>query len=488
MLWPSFVLLGGLVFTGTIAGAQAPAAERSAPKIRVSPQDVVDWVLANGLQAKAIELAANAEGLAVERALGDFDWGLNLSAGYEYNEGQSLNPGSNPLDRTSTFGLGVARRFTTGTRLSVVYSGLMQNSTLSSFTQSSRKPDIAQDFVQAEVRQSLVANAFGFADRLAVAVAQANVDRARLTRDEDLEALVLSVMQAYWQAYIAQEQLKSNLQARTKYEQLVANVRRKSGFNLSQPGELPRSEAELQSATARVKASSAAFLNSVDALVTVLKVQVKPGQDLEFAIPDQVPDLPRLGEKDVEKLRAIRSLRAQLQNAERNVDFVVANSRSTVDLVARAKSTGVADLPADSRAEMFSGRYPTFFLGVEARMAIDSSAVRAARAGARYQADAAKLSLESQIDLIKAQLRQTESQLAADFANARSSIATVELRERVVREFEASYRQGRTPLSELIRSYNELFAAQLERARSIGTYHISLNQMAALRDELIAEP
>ena len=58
-------------------------------------------------------------------------------------------------------------------------------------------------------------------------------------------------------------------------------------------------------------------------------------------------------------------------------------------------------------------------------------------------------------------------------------------REKVVRELEGAYRQGRQPLVELIRSYNDLFAAQLDRARAVGQYHISLNQLAAARDELV---
>jgi len=263
----------------------------------------------------------------------------------------------------------------------------------------------------------------------------------------------------------------------------VKNVRRRTGFNLSAPGELPRLEAEYASTLERVKLSSADYLNAVNALRTALLLE---GDDeLQLVIPAEIPPVPQLAKRNVEDLRGYRVAKTNLDNASRQLDSFTNQGRPQFDLVAKAKTTGADTDSGRALAQMGSTTNPTYYIGVEFRTPLGSEAARGILADAEVQKTFAEVELQNQKNLLSDEMQATEREVAANYSNAKLSIETVTLRERVVKEMETAYRVGRQPLVELIRSYNDLFAAQLAQAQAIGQYHISLNKLAAARDELV---
>jgi outer membrane protein TolC len=161
------------------------------------------------------------------------------------------------------------------------------------------------------------------------------------------------------------------------------------------------------------------------------------------------------------------------------------SARPKLDLIGRVASTGVDSQSDGAFSKMTSGTNPTYVLGVELEVPLDSSLFRGTRAEASARYRIAEIDYKLAKDKLRDSLIDAERGAQALRDNALSSIEIVAKRSRVVREFEASYRQGRTPLVELIRAFNELFDAQLNRARSVGNYMIALNQWAAIRDELV---
>lgn len=462
----------------SLISASAPA--WAVPE-KITPQRVVDQALGKGRSAKSAELQAQRSYLQLEEARGLFDLKFLLAPGYELNEGQSLSGMGNPQDKTWSLAAQLDKKFQSGTELGLKYEANRQSSILAPSVV--RTSNIALEAVTLSLRQPLFRNWFGYADRLALEIGETGVATAAETRQESLETVVLDAMTLFWNAYTAEQQLKENMAAREKYEQLVANVRRKASFNLSTPGELPRLLAEAELADQRVKSSSAAYLNAVDSLLTAMQIQTK--EPIEIVAPQELPPVPQLAQKNLDELRVIRVAAANLQNAERKRDQVISQTRPRLDLVARARSTGVEEDAGAAYAEMTSGTKPTYFVGFEFETPIDSNIIRGRRADAVVAASQAEVELKVQQDKAKDQLAALERTVAANFAVAKSMIEAVQYRERTVREMEIAWRQGRQPLVELIRSYNDLFNTQLERAKAVGQYHISLNQLAAARDELI---
>jgi outer membrane protein TolC len=263
---------------------------------------------------------------------------------------------------------------------------------------------------------------------------------------------------------------------------LVNSTRRKAGFNLSTPGELPRLEAEYEAAEQRVKKSSATYLESLDKLRSML--QVAPNTPLAIEIPPELPPVPQLAPKSVEDLRSMQASKIDLENARKNRLSIRSKNSAKFDLVGRARTTGQDRDPAASQAKMNSGEYPDYYVGIEFSSPIDGNAFRGERADVEIKVQEAEANLQVNRDKVRDDLASLERTVASQFVITKSAMDTVDYRARVVQQLETAYRQGRQPLVELIRAYNDLFTSQLDRARAIGEYHTLLNRLAASRDEL----
>lgn len=466
--------------------------------IELSPQDVVDLALKQSLNVKKSELTAQQAEANAEAVRGTYDLIFKLAPKFEYTEAESLTGTSNPIDRTWTLSSSLTKALASGTMLTLQYDRISQESALSSFSSSLRRPTAALDALTLTIRQSLWRNIFGQADRATLDSADAGTLSARMVREEALEEVVLKSLTLYWAAFVAETQLRENTAARQKYQELVKAVRRKVGFNLSSPGELPRLEAEFETSDSRVKQSSRSYLAAIDELRTALQMSNTASnvpstetskETVTFKVqilePTDLPVIPKLAAVDIMALRPykIAQLKAQIADWDRTV--ARSSSRPKLDLVAVSKATGVDDTSDRSFSEMASGSKPTYTLGLELEWPLDSATFRGKTAVAELAYQSTTLDLKLAEDTLRDGIANAERAAIANHETALSTIEVVNKRTRVVRELEASYRQGRTPLVELIRSFNDLFAAQQERAKAIGDYQVALNQWAAYRDELV---
>lgn len=477
------VVAQALVLAPIALAAIVGSAVSAGAAVKLSPQNVVDLALSRGYRARGAELTAQRSYAALQNALGVFDLQFTLNPQYEYNQSQAIAAlAANPIDRTQTINSSLSKQFRSGTNLELDYMNILQNSTLPN--SSTRTPNLTQNMLQLQLRQNLWKNVFGYADRLGVEIGQAGVDAALEQREQDLQAIILDAMNLFWNTYIAERQLQENIAAREKYVQLVKNVRQKAGFNLSTPGELPRLQAELENVDQRVKQASATYLNTLRDLLTAIKLDTTDSVELE--IPAEIPAVPQLAKKDPKTLRAVRIAKVKVENAERALRQVKNQNSPKLDFVAKVKSSAVDEFNDQSLATMEAGTRPYYFVGFEFSTALDSDLVRGRVTDAGVVYAQSQNDYNVQLDTTGNQLVELERTVASEYEIAKSTLDTVEYRAKVVRELEIAYRQGRQPLVELIRAYNDLFTAQQDRAKAIGNYHIGLNQLAAARDELVA--
>ncbi|CAN5719669.1 hypothetical protein BH10BDE1_BH10BDE1_04180 [soil metagenome] len=455
--------------------------------LSLAPQDVVDIALKQGPEVRESELTAQQSEGNAEKQRGAYDIILKLSPLYEYNEALTLTGTGNPSDKTLTLFGSIQKKFSTGTSLILDYNGISQDSVLSSFTANLRRPNAALNALTLTLRQALLQNVFGESDRAFLDQLDAQVTIAKLQREESLETAILNSLNLYWNAYVAETQLRENSAARQKYVELVKAVRRKAGYNLSTPGELPRLEAEFEAADKNVKLSSAAFLRNLDSLRTNLQVDSKEPITFKMSTSEttDIPAIPSLSVVEEAHLRPVLISKIKMENSERNKVSQTSLSRPRLDLVAKARSTGVDETTDLAFSKMTSASKPYYAIGLELEWNLDSSLYRGTRAEAEATWQIAQIEFKLAQDRIHDGIMNAERTAVANRDNALSSIEIVSKRTRVVKELEGAYRQGRTPLVELIRAFNDLFEAQQDRARAVGDYMISLNQWAAVRDELV---
>lgn len=451
--------------------------------LKLTPQDVADHVLSKSRRAKIEELTAQKSYITLQNALGTYDLKFHFTPSYEMNEAENLQLMGNLRERTQTIFTSISKQFPTGTNLAFEFTNIQQSAVLR--PNSPGSPNISLHSAQVIFRQSIWQNAFGYADRLAEEIGRGTVEAALETRDQNLQTVLLDALRLYWNTYVAERQLKDNIAAREKYELLIQTVRRKAGFNLQVPGELPRLQAELQGVEQKVKRSSANYLNSLQELLTFL--QHEASEPVEIAAPLEIPPIPKLAAKDIESLRSVRIAEKNLENARKTLWQAKSRNHPKLDLVLKAKATGVDNEAGASFAEMQAATKPYYYIGLQFETPFwGSEKKRGEIANAEVGLQLAEVEYLMKKEEARNQLAAKEREVASLHAIAKSAVETVSYRERVVRDLERAYNQGRQSLVELIRAYNELFAAQQERADAIGKYHIALNELAAVRDELVA--
>lgn len=496
------------ILSQALEGTEA-VAEQS-PVLRIGASEVRKLTMEQAPRLKQAEYAEERSSAQAEAMRGAYDLIMSLAPTYEYTRAQNLAGFANRSDRTATVVAGLNQRLSTGSFLSAQIQTIQQESELNPFFSNLRPSRAALSVVSLQVRQSLWRNLFGEADRATLEVADAQTLIAELNKEEAVEGLLVESLTLYWNAVTAQVQLRENRQARDKFRELVLAVRKKAGFNLNAPGELPRLEAELDALEVRVLQSE----QEAEASIENLRTQLKLSSEVEISLVDvdrldsdkiqsasggrtstlagaasvvggAEPLRPGPQSFSLEKLRPVQIARLQMQAAEKSKKIADSNSRARVDLLLEARSTGVQQSTDIAFNQMTEGNFPTYIIGLQVEVPWDSSGFR----GVRAEADANFKSAEVEYRLAQQQVRdryaQAERAVRANSVSARATKEIVLNRQKALKELEASYRQGRTPLIELIRGYNEFFLAVQERARTVGALQVALANLEAVRDEMI---
>jgi len=447
------------------------------------PQDVVDQVLKKSFQVERITWDRQWAQTELELALGRFDFTLKGNLGYEYREAEALSAMNNPIDKTLTAGLSLIKHSQFGGEFETGYRHLAQASTLSPIVTNLRDPTQALDEVYLQWRQPLWANLFGISDRLDLGVAKRVASQAELKKQESTEELVLQSLRAYWDAYVAQTQMADALSARQIYKRLIATVERRGRFGLDRGGEYAQVMADYTEADNAVKSASYTYLAKLNALELLLQTEF--AEDLQFQPGELVPAVPKNPPAAKENLRAVQIERMERDSAEEKSRSTRLRQRPSVDLIARVSSTGVDSRADAAYSEMISGNRPTYFVGVEFLTQLDSSTRRAIEARDRIAFHRTDTSWREAGLKIDQDLKLFERRAEETFAVATGAIEMQKYRERTVKEQEGEYKTGRLPLRDLLQTYRMYLEAQAKKVRAIGDYHMALNELAALRDELV---
>lgn len=462
----------GFLFAGSVHAATV-----------LRPQNVVDAVLLKSFDAAEIGFRAQTGYVEMEKALGNYDLKIRAKAGYEYDEAETLNALSNPIDKTLTSELTFEKATSFGATFQLSYRHEAQSSVLNPIIAGARAPRAALDTGFLQWRQNLWSNSFGSADRIALEVARTKLKDADLKKQEETEDLVLKSLRAFWDAYVAQTQLQDSITARTQYKNLIGVVQRRGRFGLDKGGEYAQVMADFTDADNKVKQSSYDYLDKLKSLEVLMQNAFR--EDVQFEAGELLPPLPKLTAVEAAALRKIRLAESDLKNTkalEREIDL---RGRPDVDLVAKAATTGVDEKASTAYSEFVSGNKPTYFVGLEFSASFDSSVKRAAQAEARVNSGLARSKAERTRTDLEKNLSLLDRKLEETFVVASGSIEAEKFRSRTVREQEVEYRQGRLPLRDLLQTYRLYFDAQAKKVRAIGDYHVALNEMAAERDELV---
>lgn len=464
-----------------------PAVALAEPLI-LSPQFVVDRTLTSSVEAKNIETKEALQKRSWYQARSKFDNKFTVNGSYEISKSESLTQVfSNDEDRTQSYGFGFSQKLPTGTNLEFTYARQTRSSELNSFAQANGlSPDWSLDTLALNITQELWQNLFGKADRLAVEVARENLKNASLQKIEDYEQLVLTALNQFWAAYVAQQNLQHSLASRDRFRNLVQTVQNKSKLGFTAPGELAQSQADLEEQEQRVKSASFTYLSAVDLLFKTL--QMDPPSDVTFKVEDTLPAKPKEQSLVLDTNRSIQLAKQKLNMSQLELESVESQQSPALNLVAEASLTGGDAEPSEAFSEALSGTRPIYSVGLQFATSFGSNLRQGELAHFRSQVMEKEYALKIAKDQLSVAHLEAQREVNTHFKIAESASRQVSFRDKAVKEFERAYRQGRTDIFNVIQAYNSLFTNQTKAIRAIGDYHIALNKLAAIQDELIKIP
>ena len=454
--------------------------------VSLSPQKLIDLSLQNSNAVEATILDRKVKKLELLNEKVKFDYVVSFDPYYNMTKAESLDGFANERDKRLGYSLSLQKKALFGSMFKLSYEKLGVNTEFNTFNLTRNIPETQyKDVLSFELEQPLLSNAHGKADRLSLENAESMQEYYDHSKLEDIENHVLQSMDLYWQSYIAKLSFEESLASHKRYEELLKTVKRKAKLGYTAPGELARTNAELEQQLQKLKLASQKFIY----LDAKLKQHLKLPSDSEitYELESEVPEIPSHSAVELTNLRELKKAELQGEKADRQLSAAKVKARPELNLVAKIQSTGVETTGEDSFEELAKFSKPTYYLGFRFRFHFGSGSYGAEEEGARNQkllsevnqkivSDKLSLDLENQINLVK-----------ASYLVAKSAREVLDYRNKAMREIKKAFSQGRIDIQELINAYNAQNLAATNKIQAVAEYHMNLNRMAALRDELVVQ-
>ena len=452
----------------------------------LTPEETARLVLTQSYKVKEVNATADLSRLPYATALGKYDFNLTIDSGYQKNKVQNVvSTVASDQDESYLTTATLVKSLSTGTTIGIEYDHNSYRYNLLPTAPTTALGQYTQNLAGITLTQNLWRNFFGMGDRADIAAAEKTFEAVQVTRIDDLQTLVLTSLQTFWNAYVAEETFQEALNSRDRYQKLVDEVQRKSRYGYSNPGELPQAQAEYEIRMQNVKTSSADYLAALDTLATLLNLPADT--EIRFKSIEKIPEPPIRPSIDYHQLRAFRSAELNKDAAQKSYDAAKSRDRADISFVGKLFTSGTDESAQEADNQFFAGTRPRTYVGVHYQYNFGSGF---------YDEDVLNKKLNMDLNDAKFQRLQRElsdsiinqdRQVQATYSVALSARNQKSLREKSVAELNKGYRNGRTDISILIQEMNKLFDAETAFTRAIGNYQVALNQRAAIRDELIPD-
>lgn len=480
---------GAPVKESTKAVVAAPTvAASTGPKIALSQRRVAELVLTQSDRTQESNLRADLPRFDYASVVSSLDWLLTAEGGYELSKFETFAQTQNAKDESIKTNLLLKKPWITGTTSTLEWNrNSLQSEYFPNSQQASTLPTRqTQDIFGVTIEQNLWRNAFGSGDRARVRAATENLNAAVVTRANDLQNNVLEGLRKFWNAYVAEETFKESLLSRERYEKLAENVRKKSSFGYSSPGELPQIRAELEARGQNAKNQSTNYLRTLEDMLLYLGYSADTSVD--FQVENSIPEPPVLPKLEVTSLRTFKAQDLRYKAAQELARSAASNRDPNFSLVGKAYSSGIEEKANDSVAESFSGAHPKYYVGVKLEVPFGSDVRNEDLVNKQILAKIEEIKKDRLLKDLDSQLNNQERKVLAAHSVALSLGEQRTHREKAMQEINRAYTQGRIDIRNVIESMNLYFSAKIDYSRAIGDYQIALAELSALRDELIPSP
>ncbi|MCB0357557.1 MAG: TolC family protein, partial [Bdellovibrionales bacterium] len=450
----------------------------------------INQILESRREVKNIKILRKTGEALKEKSFEGLDWNFTSSVGYEDSEEVNLQAFKNEKDETLTYSLGMDKMFSSATTLSIKFDRQSRDSELNPLI-STNNPTFGNartaDKLTVNISQELWRNAFGANTRRKLNSGSLEERKANFNSLEKLEDLTLEALKLYWDTFVAKESLKASLEAQKRFEKLTKTIGSKAKLGYSNPGELNIPLAELEEKKQQVKIDSAKYLEKSRELFRMLQ-QPMPNE-LNFTASTALAEPNNLPDYKIDELRKIEILNMDLVITENKLKNKVSENQPQLQFVASAAYSGADTKPGEAWSEALSGDKPIYAVGLNLNLPLYSKFNRGSIKELNYNLEKNKIELNIEKEKLQNEINNLQDTVNANYLIAQSYSKSYVYRKDAAVEIEKAFRQGRSDISILVQTYNALSMTETQKIKSIGDYHIALNQLAATLDLLIkSEP
>ena len=375
---------------------------------RLSPQEVVDAVVARSPSLKAAATARQRAALAVEAE--DYRYVPLFTADGGFRMGRSVqaSPGGTQLISNSAILLGATLAYTlpAGTQLALDLdlNRADNESVVLGNLGTTYGSDLRLSVVQPLLR------GFGLdAGEAALRQARLGLERAQLEQDLEASQQLAQALDAYWQMWFAQQEIQIQTQALEVAAQSIAEANERLEVGVLAEADLIALQSEAASIEERLVTSRARLRQTAAALARIMGAKLD--QIPQAVIPDAPPLPPQLtAEAAIARAMARSPQLAQLKTnvALAQIEAEVAEDAALprLDLVGNVGISGLGEGLSDAFGQLVSFDAVVGYLGLQLELPLVNRARQAQAERASLAVSEARLRYEIALDAIEADVVQ----------------------------------------------------------------------------------
>lgn len=448
----------------------------------LTQKDVTQLVIEKSLKAKETDFKYEQMRLAPFQKLSLYDWTFSLDSGYEKDKNEGPSHPNTLTNQTYKSNFKIKKSLLTGTLLNFEYS----RNSLYGNDINLTTPKVTQytyDLMGFSIEQNLWRNSFGVQDRSDVKAAEFTYQANTLMRASELQDLVLESLRLYWNTYVAQENFNEAIAARDRYLRFVNELKRKTSYGYSNSYELFQVQAELESREQQIKSNSLEYIKNLENLIQLLSLPSE--RPIQFAKIDSVPNMPELKRKDFSTLRSIHSQFIKVKAAEETLTSSQSMSHPVLSLNSSFYQSGYGERSATAESDLLSGSYPKLYVGLKFVFQFGSDASTQDILNKKSALGQEQSRYQRMTEELGNQIKNAERKIQTSYYAVESVKKQMEFREKALNQLQKSFNLGRVDINLLIDAMNKFFSAKVQHTRAVGDYFITLNEWAALNDELV---
>ncbi len=470
-----FLVLIGIVFSPILsqAGTKEDGLVHGA---RLTLVEAVQQAMVNNLGLQLQKDDVNSAEGAKEAAEGEFDIIASGEAGAESQEKTPLISGASEEDRTAQWAVGLQKKYTTGTELSLNWT----NSRFASTPTTTLIEPVYNSGLTLGLRQPLL-KGFGV-DRQTAIIRVSEKSLAAATYLVDFEAanLAAKVKSAYWNLVYAWQDKSVKQLSLTLAMKLLDETEEKvragklAPVDIYQPqSEIARREEGLISADKTIglyEDELKLLLNSRDWQVPFIPVDLPPAAG-------PMPDLLLVEDNALKNRPDLKAAEFAVQAAKIQENAALDNTRPSLALVGLVGQGGTEDGYGDSLSDALDDPKTEWQAGLAFSMPLQNSAAK----GQYRQASAALNKAKNSVQLLRLQVQQSVRTTVRDLqlalkameATKKTSLASSKRLEAEQAKFAA----GRATTFDVLTAQEVYSQALSQEKQSQVTYALALAEL-----------